>query len=53
MEIYILTQLIEEFESEAAKPDMNTDMTKVTFCLLFLFVIIKRLQKKRTICIFV
>ncbi|XP_066912331.1 condensin complex subunit 1-like [Clytia hemisphaerica] len=28
MEIYILTQLIEEFESEAAKPDMNTDITK-------------------------
>jgi len=29
METYILTQFIEEFESEAAKPDMNSDIGKV------------------------
>lgn len=29
MEVYILTQLIEEFESEAAKPDINTEIGKV------------------------
>ena len=29
METYILTQFMEQFESDATKPDINTDTAKV------------------------